>query len=130
MKFVLYTKETLPREPPTLAISSFEPLEHGVTSEAELVQYIFRREGSGSYLVQAPIGHRSRFKPLWEGEIQVEDDQNLLFKASRNKLVEHTTLAVTPPLVDELKRVEIPADLRDQVYEELRVQERQQDPST
>jgi hypothetical protein len=113
VKFVLSTKNTGLHEPPSLHIETFVPATHSITSEAELVQYIFRQHGSGDYIIHAPIGPNKTFKTLWEGEIEIEDDRNLMFKASQNQLLTLSDLSVTPPATSSLKRVPIPRDLRD-----------------
>lgn len=107
-------------EPPSKNIDTFEPQEHGITSEGELVQYLFRHHSSGDYIIHAPVGPNHTFKTLWEGEVQIEDNRNRMFQARQNNLLQWTSLDVQTPLVDHPKRIAIPDDLYRMVREQLK----------
>lgn len=109
MKFNVVSKDTEPHEPPSKSLGSIDLEQVSVVNEAELVQRIFSRYGTGSYLVQTNVGPRNKFQNIWEGEIQVESSQTLLFKADLNVLPDLTEVSSSEgPRTGKLKRVSVP----------------------
>ena len=78
-------------------------------NEQELVKTIFERYGTGTFLVRINVEPDNRFQNVWEGVVQLESSEKLLFKASLNVLPDLTPLSGSRgPRTGKWKRVGVP----------------------
>jgi hypothetical protein len=111
-KFVVNRLDTDPGMPPAFIEGSFDPSDHEIRTEGDLVRRIYMTYSDGVYSVTSTLGDQGQ-KLLWRGEIEVEDSDSLLYSAEENLLESLTSISVPEkPSTGVLKRVDRPMKMK------------------